>query len=79
MTAIKATYSSSAKRGFEMPWKPSDATGKTKKAKSVKAKKQWSTIANSVLSKTGNEKRAIMEASGVVAKRKTGHKTIMHG
>lgn len=51
-----------------MPWKTSDVSGKTKKAKSAKSKRQWTDIANGVLKKTGNEGRAIREANGVVAR-----------
>lgn len=53
-----------------MPWTPSDASRKTKKAKSPKAKRQWRDVANGVLKKTGNEGRAIREANAVVGRRK---------
>lgn len=53
-----------------MPWTPSDASRKTKKAKSPKAKRQWRDAANGVLKKTGNEGRAIREANAVVGRRK---------
>lgn len=53
-----------------MPWKPSDATSKTKKAASPKAKRQWSKVANGVLKKTGNDARAIREANAVIARRR---------
>ena len=54
-----------------MPWSPSDAVHKTKKAGgSPRAKRQWSKVANSVLSRTGDEGRAIRSANAVVAKRK---------
>lgn len=53
-----------------MPWTARDAPGKTKKAKSAKAKRQWSHVANSVLKKTGDDGRAIREANAVIAKRK---------
>ena len=51
-----------------MPWSTSDVSGKTKKARSPKAKRQWKDIANAVLKKTGNEGRAIREANGVAAR-----------
>lgn len=54
-----------------MPWKPSDAASKTKKAASPKAKRQWSKVANGVLKKTGNDARAIREANAVIARRRT--------
>jgi len=55
-----------------MPWKPSDASSKTRKAKSPIAKRQWRDVANSVLAKTGNEGRAIREANAVVKRRGGG-------
>jgi uncharacterized protein YdaT len=54
-----------------MPWVPSDVPGKTKKAKSAKAKRQWVDVGNSVLKKTGDEKRAIREANAVAARRRS--------
>jgi len=53
-----------------MPWNANDANRKTKKAKSPKSKRQWSKVANSVLSKTGDEGRAIREANAVVKRRR---------
>lgn len=52
-----------------MPWSPKDAGGKTKKAKSPAAKKQWASTANSVLAKSGDEGRAVRIANAAVAKR----------
>ena len=52
-----------------MPWTPSDAKRFSKKASGDKGgSQQWSSIANSVLSKTGDEGKAIRVASGVVKK-----------
>lgn len=51
-----------------MPWKPQDAQRHDKKAKSPKAQRQWSDVANSVLKATGDEGRAVREANGVVMK-----------
>ena len=51
-----------------MPWKPTDAPGHTKKAKTPKTERQWSDVANSVLKATGDEGRAVREAHGVVMK-----------
>ncbi len=53
-----------------MPWTPSDAARKTRKASSAKKKRQWRDVANGVLKKTGNEGRAIREANAVVGRRK---------
>lgn len=53
-----------------MPWTPKDASRKTKKAKSPKAKRQWAHIADKVLARTGDEGRAIREANAVVKRRK---------
>lgn len=52
-----------------MPWAAKDATGKTKKAKTPKQKRMWKDVANSVLTKTGDEARAIQTANGVLKKR----------
>jgi len=53
-----------------MPWTAKDASRKTKKAKSPKAKRQWAHVADAVLAKTGDEGRAIREANAVVKRRK---------
>jgi uncharacterized protein YdaT len=52
-----------------MPWKDSDVSAKTKRAKTPKAKAQWVAIANSMLAHGASEKKAIMTASGVIKKR----------
>lgn len=54
-----------------MPWSPSDASKKTHKAKSPKAKRQWAHVADKVLAKTGNEGLAIREANSVIKRRKS--------
>jgi len=51
-----------------MPWDPSDASGKTKKASTPATKKQWSDIANDVLEKSGDEGKAIRIANSQVKK-----------
>lgn len=53
-----------------MPWTSRSAKSHTKKAKSPKAKRQWSKVANSVLKATGSEARAIRAANASVKKRK---------
>lgn len=54
-----------------MPWTPDSGPARhTKKAKSAGAKKQWSAVANNVLTKTGDEGRAVREANAVIARRK---------
>jgi hypothetical protein len=53
-----------------MPWKPKDAKHSTKKAKSAKAKRQWSHVANSELRRGVPEGKAKMIANGVIKKRK---------
>ena len=53
-----------------MPWDPSDAYRHTHKAKSPKAKRQWSHVSNSMLNKGYSEARAIRAANSVVKKRK---------
>lgn len=49
-----------------MPWSASDTAKHTHKAKSAKAERQWSHVANSVLQRTGDEGLAIREANGVI-------------
>jgi len=53
-----------------MPWSAADASSKTKKAKTPVAKRQWRDVADTVLSKTGDEGRAIREANAVIKRRK---------
>ena len=53
-----------------MPWTPKSAKRHTKKAKSPKAKRQWSKVANRVLKSTGNEGRAVRAANAAVKKRR---------
>lgn len=54
-----------------MPWNAADAGRHNKKAKGAAAK-QWSSVANSVLAKTGSDARAIREANAVIARRRHG-------
>lgn len=61
-----------------MPWKPSDASSKTKKAKTPKDRRQWRDIANSVLAKTGDDATAIRTANGVLKKRAKGKRRGAH-
>jgi len=49
-----------------MPWKPSDASSKTKKANTPSRKRQWAHVADKVLADTGDEARAIREANGAI-------------
>ena len=53
-----------------MPWTPKDVSGHDKKAKSAKAKRQWSDVANGVLKRTGDEGLAVREANGVIKDRR---------
>lgn len=53
-----------------MPWSYSDALRHTHKATSGKAKRQWADVADSTLSRTGDEGQAIREANAVIARRK---------
>jgi hypothetical protein len=52
-----------------MPWTTKDVGGKTKKAKSPTAKRQWKDVANSILKRTGDDARAIRGANSVIKKR----------
>lgn len=51
-----------------MVWVLGDALGHTKKATSTGAKKQWAGTANAVLSKTGDEGKAVRIANSAVKK-----------
>lgn len=51
-----------------MPWTSRDAYSHTKKASTPHLQRMWSNIANSVLSSSGDEARAIREANAMVAK-----------
>lgn len=49
-----------------MPWTSRDVSGKTKKAKTARSKRQWTHISNSLLKKGVPEGQAIREANGVI-------------
>jgi len=49
-----------------MPWKPSDARHKTKKASTPKKQALWSEIANRLLGSGASEGSAIRQANAVV-------------
>lgn len=53
-----------------MPWTSKDANKKTKKAVTKSDKRLWKDVANSVLSKTGDEESAIRQANAVIKRRK---------
>jgi uncharacterized protein YdaT len=53
-----------------MPYKPSDAKSKTKKADTPARKKQFASTANAVMKKGGDEGKAIRIANAAVAKSK---------
>ena len=55
-----------------MPWTMRDAQRHTHKASTSKSKKQWSSVANKVLSESGDEGKAIRIANAAVSK--TQHK-----
>lgn len=52
-----------------MPWTNRDATRFTKRAKSAKAKAQWSSVANSLLADGASEASAIRQANAVIKRR----------
>jgi len=52
-----------------MPWKPSDAKKKNKKADTPAEKKQWATVANKVLKSTGDDAKAVKAANAAIKKR----------
>lgn len=49
-----------------MPWKASDASGKTKAANTPRKRRLWAEIANAELRKHGDEGRAIRAANAAV-------------
>ena len=52
-----------------MPWKPSDASKKNRKADTPAEKKQWAAVANKVLKSTGSDAKAIRTANAAIKKR----------
>jgi len=62
-----------------MPWNPKDAKRHTKKAKGAKAKRQWSHVANSVLSRGGSEGSAVRQANAVIKKRRSKKRNTSSG
>jgi hypothetical protein len=50
------------------PWEMSSASAHTKKANTSAKKKQWSSTANAVLEKTGDDAKAIKIANAAVKK-----------
>lgn len=52
-----------------MPWKPSDAPKKNKKADTPAEKKQWAATANAVLAKSGDDAKAIRIANASISKK----------
>lgn len=55
-----------------MPWKYTDAVSHTKKARSSAQKEEWSSVANSVLDKSGDDAKAIRIANYVIKKKHVG-------
>ena len=53
-----------------MPWKPTDAPKKTKKARTPQQQRQWAAIANRLLASGASDQDAITQASGVIKKEK---------
>lgn len=50
-----------------MPWKPSDASGKIRKATTPKKRRQWARVANKTLAEDGSEGKAIRIANATLA------------
>lgn len=53
-----------------MPWKPSDAKRKTKKASTPRKQALWSQIANRLLAHGSGDASAIRQANAVVGRSK---------
>jgi hypothetical protein len=49
-----------------MPWEPKEAKAHTVKANTAPKQKQWADVADKVLAQSGDEKKAIVIANGVV-------------
>ena len=54
-----------------MPWKPSDARRKTKKASTPKKRALWAEVANRLLEKGASEASASRQANAVVGRAKS--------
>lgn len=52
-----------------MPWTARDAYRHNRRANTPSLQSQWATVANNVLEQTGDEGRAIREASAAIEKR----------
>jgi uncharacterized protein YdaT len=59
-----------------MPWKLGDALRYTKSAASPKKKKQWTSVANAVLNRSGDEGKAIRIANSQVKKARSHKKKV---
>jgi uncharacterized protein YdaT len=53
-----------------MPWASKDAPSHTKKAKTPKAKRQWSKVANAALERGASEGSAVRQANATVKRSK---------
>ena len=53
-----------------MPWTMQSALGHTKRATTPAKRKQWASVANSVLKQSGDDAKAIRIANAVIAKSK---------
>jgi hypothetical protein len=60
-----------------MPWKLSDAFRKTHKATNAPLRRQWTSTANSVLARTGDEAKAVRIANSAVKKSKGRKKKVL--
>lgn len=58
-----------------MPWSSRDVSKHNKSVESPKRKRQWSKVADSMLSRTGDEGAAIRAANGVVRKAQSKRRT----
>jgi len=53
-----------------MPWTASDGPRRTKRANSPAKRKKWAAVANAVLSKSGDEGKAIRIANSLMKRKK---------
>ena len=61
-----------------MPWTAKDAHGKTHKANTPVAQRQWKDVANSMLKSGKSDKAAIMAANAVVGRRKKSNAEVLY-
>ena len=65
---VREDSQNGAMGAFKMPWTSNDAESHTHKAATSALKELWAKVANASLERTGDEGRAIREATAVIAR-----------